>query len=290
MWLLFSLLTSLINAVYYICNQNSRLPPELFMIYRGYVLALAATPIALAMFHLFGWQFYFIASIQGLLISYTDLKYFQAFVKFGAQNVASITPLTVIITFFIWLIAEPNLIMVYAQNPLRSVVILFSIILIVISVIKYRAQPVGIECFRFLWPILILISIIDSSNKLIMQYADSNLLAATVTRVALTGWIIGSINLFLGLKHKLSISDVVSLKNIKQGLFVLLLALSMISLNFSMYYAQNPAYTTAVIYLSVVWIILINYFIKNRQGYRQLLKKWIFVLLFATAVLSVAAK
>lgn len=260
------------------------------MVYRGYFLAVAAAPLALFYLHIFPWQFYFIAFLQGLLISYSDYKYFQAFQKFGAENVTSITPLTVIITFFIWFIFQPSIIFEYLSTPLRSLLIMASIAVIVISVMKYRAQPIGLKCFRFMAPILFIIALIDASNKTIMQYADNHLLTATITRVALTGLIIGCINLFVGLKKDLNQKEILNLKNIKSGLFILLLALSMILLNFSMHYAKNPAYTSAIIYLSVVWIILINH-IRSAMGYKtpyqKLQKRWIFALLIATVVLSV---
>lgn len=290
MWVFFALLTSLINAVYYIFNQDSRLKPSLFMVYRGYYLALAATPLALCFWHTFPWQFYMIALMQGLLISYSDFKYFQAFQKFGAENVTSINPLTVIIMFFIWFIFAPEMILSYLSTPLRTFLIMASILIIVISVMKYRAQPIGLKCFRFMAPILLISSLINISNKIIMQYADFHLLTATITRVALTGLVIGTINLFYGLKHNLQTKDIIAIKNLKRGLFILLLALSMICLNFSMHYTEHPAYTSAIIYLSVVWIILINK-IRTLSGYKlpyqKLQKKWIFALLIATVVLSV---
>ena len=138
--------------------------------------------------------------------------------------------------------------------------------------------------------ILFFIALIDISNKIIMQYADEHLLTATITRVALTGFIIGSINLAVGLKKDLGKKEILNLGNIKSGLFILLLALSMICINFSMHYAENPAYTSAIIYLSVVWIIIINR-IRSAFGhklpYQKLKKGWVFSLLIATMVLSI---
>jgi len=138
MWILFALLTSLLYALYYTFNQRCNLKPSLFMVYRGYFLSLLALPFVLMYAHTFPWQFYLIAIFQGLVISYSDLKYFQAFHKFGAENVTSITPLVVMITFIIWLIIKPSTIIFYAQTPHRSLVILLSIFLIVLAASKYQ--------------------------------------------------------------------------------------------------------------------------------------------------------
>ena len=290
MWCFFALLASLTNAVYYLFNQNSRLRPSLFMVYRGFFLAIAATPFALFYLHIFPWQFYFIALLQGFMISYSDFRYFQAFQKFGAENVTSISPLTVIIMFFIWFLFKPDIIFSYLSTPMRSALIIASIVVIVISVMKYRAQAIGLECCRFLMPVLFVCALINISNKIIMQYADQHLLTATITRVALTGFVIGVINLFIGLRRDLKAKEIMALDSLKRGVYILLLALSMICLNFSMHYTENPAYTSAIIYLSVVWIILINKvrsFGGYKQPYQKLKKRWIFALLIATSVLSV---
>lgn len=103
--------------------------------------------------------------------------------------------------------------------------------------------------------------------------------------------IIGTVNLIVGKKH-LTVKQILDSENLKKGLFILLAALSMITINFSMYYATNPAYTSVLIYLSVVWIMLFNktlsYF-GYPVKYQSLSKKWVFILLIATTILSVVA-
>lgn len=289
MWVIFALLTSIINALYYIFNQNSHLSPALFMIYRGYFLGIIGLPLLFLYAHTFPWQFYFIAFLQGLTVSYTDFKYFQAFHKFGAENVTAITPLTVMITFFIWLMFKPTLIFEYLEAPLQSLFIFLSISAIVFSVIKYHNEPLGLDCLKFMAMILIFSSLINISNKIIMQYAEGFLLTATLHRVAITGLIIGTTNLIYH-KQNTTLSEIINPKNLKQGLFILWLALSMICINFSMHYAKHPAYTSAIIYLSVVWIMLFNKYLLWRGykvKYKKIATKWIMTLLLAAITLSI---
>ena len=47
-------------------------------------------------------------------------------------------------------------------------------------------------------------------------------------------------------------------KNLKKGLFILLVAINMIPASLSMYYATNPAYSSALMSVEVVWVMLIN--------------------------------
>lgn len=292
MWFVFAILTSLTYAVYHICNQYSKLNADIFIIYRGFLTALAATPLALIYFHIFPWQFYAIAAFQGITISYMDYKYFQAFHKFGAENVNAVRPLTVFIIFMFWLIVKPSMIETYLTAPVQSAVIMASLTGIILAVMKYRNQHIGKQCLREIFPLLLLSSAIDVSNKLIMEYNDGYLLALTIHRVAFTGWIIGGINLLLNYR-KIYLRDLVNLKNIQSGSFLIFLILSMVLINFAMYYTINPAYTTAITYLSVIWIILINkighYFGKG-VSYPHIALKWILLLLFSAVVLIIATQ
>ena len=291
MWIFFALLTSLIYSIYYIFNQRCTLPSSLFMVYRGYYLGLLALPFVLIYAHTFSWPFYLIILLQGLIVSYSDLKYFQAFHKFGAENVTAVTPLVVMITFLIWLIFNPAVFSLYCQTPYRFLLIFASICLIVLAASKYRAQTFGKDCLKFMLPILFLSALINISNKVIMYYADGFLLSATIHRVCFTGMIIGTVNLIVGKKH-LTARQILDPQNLKKGLFILLAALSMMTINFSMHYATNPAYTSALIYLSVVWVMLINKILSYfgcPVKYQSLSKKWVFVLLIATTILSVVA-
>lgn len=288
MWFIFALLTSLIYALYYICNQNSRLKAEIFIIYRGFLAALMATPLALIYYHVFPWQFYAIVLFQGLTVSYMDYKYFQAFHEFGAENVNSVKPLTVLIIFVLWLILKPSIIGDYMATPLRSAIILVALATIIFAVMKYRHQKIGKECLKKVFPLLFLSSIIDISNKLITEYNDGYLLALTFHRVALTGYIIGSVNLFINRRKDISFKELINPQNIYRGSFIILLVLSMITINLAMHYTPNPAYTTAVIYLSVVWIMLINkiqVLAGKKLIYQPIEKKWIFALLISSIVL-----
>lgn len=291
MWFIFALAVSWFNAFYYVGNQNSRLKPKLYIIYRGFLTAVPILPALLFFTPDFQWQFYAIVIAQGFAVSFLDLRYFHVFQKFGAETVCTIKPLTVLITFILWIIIRPYMLTYYLDTPLRSTLIICSILAIVFATTKYRAHPVGLKCFTQVFPLLLLSSVIDTSNKLIMDYANNHIMAASLWRVFITGCIIGTINLLIALQHNIKMKEIIKWKNIRKGLFILLFALSMVMVNFSLYYADNPAYTSAVIYLSVLWIMLINYVQKlmgNKKTYKRIAKKWIFTLLIATIILIIS--
>lgn len=291
MWLIFALITSLLYACYHLCNQLSSLKAEIFIIYRGILVALIATPFMLAYYHTFPWQFYAIVLFQGATISYMDYKYYQAFHKFGAENVNAIRPLNVLITFILWLIIRPSTLSLYFNAPYRALIIIVALMAIVYAGMKYHQQKIGRDSLKFVLPLLVLSSLIDMSNKVITEYSDGLLLPLTFHRVALTGWIIGIINLALNRKYLHNPRELINPKNICRGSFLILLVLSMITINFSMHYTTHPAYTSAITYLSVIWLVIINKyrtFIGKKSAYQPIALKWILFLLIAAITLSLA--
>lgn len=293
MWVIFSLLTSMISAVYDLCNQNSKLKAEVFIIYRGLFVAILATPLALLYFHIFPWQFYAIALFQGICVSYLDYRYFQLCQKFGAENVKGLWPLNVFIIFLFWLLLKPDTLATYLETPLRSLIIITSLLLMVFAMTKSRGSQIGKVFFKELLPILCLSSIIDISNKSITEYSDGCLLALAFQRVAITGWIIGGVNLFFNRKKLTSYRELIEPQNILRGLFIGLMLLRMVFINLAMYYTPNPSYVSAIILLTVIWIICINK-TKNWLGkatpYQSIGLQWIMLLLFAAVTLVIATQ
>lgn len=291
MWAIFAIIVSIINACYYIGNQNSRLKPSLFMVYRGFFPVLAVLPFLFFYIPDFEWQYYILVVLQGLAISYMDLSYFKSFQQFGAEMVASIRPLTVGLTFLIWMIIKPSLMDYYLDSPIKFAIILFAIAVMIYSIMKYRQQKIAYRCLYAVLPLLLISAFVDVSNKLILYYVHGHLFSAALWRVFITGNIIGLINLYVCRRYNIKKRDVFKLKNLRKGLFILLLPLSMITVNFSLYYAQNPAYTSAIIYLSIIWVMYISKFtkiLKSKKNYRHIEKKWILSILIAAIVLIIA--
>ena len=291
MWAIFAVVVGILNAIYYICNQNSKLNSTLFMLYRGFITALFVVPALFFFPPNFQWQYFLIVIMQGFAISYFDLKYFQAFQKYGAETVCSIRPLIVLLTFMAWLIIKPYMIEYYMGMPLRSIFIILSIITIVYATIKYCYQPVGMKCLVDVFPILVISTINDIFNKILMHYTNDNLFAGSLWRVFIDGCVIGLVNIYIVRRHNIKLREVINPDNIKKGMVVLFLALSMIGYSLSFYYAENPAYTSAIVYASVIWVMLINKIMVKLglkiKGYQRIAKKWIFTLLIASIILIV---
>ena len=290
MWFIFALATSICAACYYICNQNCKLSPGIFIVYRGFIAALAVLPFAVFIVPNFAWPFFLIATLQGVAVSYLDYNIYKLFRKYGAEAVSSIQPLSVLVTFVLWLIIRPSLLFLYMENLWRFAIIVLCISSIVYAVMKYRRQPFVFACLRQMLPLLLICSFIDITNKLIMEYTNNHLWQASLYRVLIVSSVVGFINLGFSLKQGVKLKTLLKKENIIAAWFVLLQPFSMMLINFSAHFAENPAYSSVVVYLSVVWILLFNkicQFFGRPQNYKQIEKKWIILLLAATMILII---
>lgn len=290
MWFIYALATSICAAVYYICNQNCKLSPHLFIIYRGFIPALIILPITLFLSPNFEWPFFLIAILQGFGVSYLDYHIYKLFQKYGAESVASVQPLSVLITFVFWLLIRPSLLVTYMENMWHFALIVLAVLCIVYAVMKYRQQPFVLSCLRDMIPLLLIFSLIDVTNKLIMEYTNNHLLAATIYRVLIVSAMVGFVNLGVGFRCGIKASDLFKKENISATWFFLFIPISMMLINFSAFHADNPAYASAVIYMSVIWILLFNkilqYFGFSTKG-DPIAKRWIVLLVVATMLLII---
>lgn len=293
MWVIFAITASIVNAIYYICNQNIRLKPLDFMIYRGGVVALMVAPILLFYEPIRAWQFYAIAITQGIITAYSDLKSFKANRKYGAETVASIVPMNVSFTFVIWCVIEPIIILQYAESPLRSLLIVMAISGIVYALTKYRRVKITKEAFIYLSPVIICGSFIAIFNKTIMSYAQTSLWGLCFWRIFVTSTVVWIIHSFIYIRRKNKIGKLLNKDNLSKCWIFAFMPVSMLCRNMAMFYADNPSYVSALVQISLIWVMFFNRylcFIPFKKMCMKMEKKWALLMLVSVIVLILATQ
>ncbi|MBP5615524.1 MAG: hypothetical protein J6X42_03115 [Alphaproteobacteria bacterium] len=291
MWVLFAITTSIVNAIYYLCNQNTRLSTSVFMIYRGFVVALLAVPFLSVYQPVGAWQFYAIAILQGLLVSYNDLQYLKTTRRYGAETVSSITPLSVAVVFGMWCFIEPMILRKYMSSPVRSLCIIAALCGIVYALMQYQRVRLSKAAFIMLIPVILVSTIVSVCNKTIMNYAEDSAFGLCWWRVFVTSLTIGIIHLILYIKRRENVADLTAKQNLIGTWIFILMPMSMVSKNMAMFYTANPAYVEAIVYMSLLWLMLFNrklHFIKFKKMYMPMNKKWALLMLVSAIVLIVA--
>lgn len=291
MWVLYALGASIVNAIYYIFNQNVRLQPSVFMIYRGIVVALIVLPVCLLYKPIEAWQFYAISIVQGLIISYNDLKSLKGHKKYGAENIGSVGPLSVAFVFFFWCLLEPLIILKYCQTPIKTFFILLSLSGIIYALMQYRKVKITKEVFMYMLPVILLSAIISILNKKIMYYAEDSLYGLCYWRIFITSMVVGCIHTIIYAVKKQPLPDLIKKENLSKTIFFILMPASMLFRNMAMYYTENPSYVSAIVYTSLLWLMVINRsfrFIHFKRIYLQMEKKWALLMLASVIMLILA--
>ena len=258
MWVVFALLTSFFNAAYFLLNQKMAMKASLFMVYRGWAVFFMLLPFAGLFTPVPHWEFYALCMLQGALIAFVDGKFFVALCRWGAEVATSLQPFSIGITFVLWLIISPSTILFYLREPLVALLIVAAMAGIVVSVRLFNRSPISMQALKFLVLTLTVGAFCDIVNKKAMNYGQGDLVSASYFYVLLIALVAGAINLVVYLRDNGSLKKAVAAENVKYlPVFVLLIGCN-VSKNFAMFYAFNPSYVAALMYIYILWIALFN--------------------------------
>lgn len=265
-WFFVALICSLLNGVFIYTNQVFKLAGPLFMVFRGLGQFLALLPFLMFFSPIENMTFYILCFAQGCIIAFNDYRLFRSAKAFGAEVTSSLQPLAIGLIFLLWLAVHPADLSAMLQKPLHFVLVLFCLFGITFSILKMKKAKSSAQAMQYLLPCLCLLSINDVINKEAMMSGAENLISAIYFYCLITAFVSGTVNLVLYLrKHKLCELESSQYKY-RAAVIVLLVTLCMISKNYAMFLAPNPAYVSAIIFLYPLWIVLGNMLYRHFGG------------------------
>lgn len=282
-WVVFAFLCSLTTAAFISFNHVFRLPANLLMVYRGLGSALCLAPLLLFVLPVTNPMFYLFCILQGCLVAYTDNRIFNASKTWGDDTTAAIKPLSVALTFLLWIFIFPDQLIKYTQNPVSTILIIGCLSGIIFSILKLKKAKTSRAALLALSLPLIGFSITDILNKEAMSNGGQHIIPAVLYYCFITSFICGLLNLFVYLK----IPRTESLFNrtyIFKGIFLIILVLLNMGLkNLAMFFTPNPAYVSAIIALFPLWIITNKFIIAHmkNQPYKGHINPGLIVILVA---------
>ncbi len=266
-WFVVALLCSLLNAVLVYTNQIFKLEGALFMIFRGAGQFLALLPFVMFFHPIHNMIFYVLCSVQGCLIAFNDYRLFRSSKAFGAEVTGSLQPFTIGLIFMLWLVVNPGDLLAMLKAPLHLAMVMACLAGITFSIVKMKNAKTSSRAMKYLLPCLVLLSINDVINKESMMLGAENLVSAIYFYCLITAFVSGGINLFVYLKKHQFTELLNPQHHGKAALIICLITLSMITKNYAMYLAPNPAYVSALIFLYPLWIVLGNMFYRHLGGH-----------------------
>ncbi len=260
LWWLWGSLAGVVTATYILYNQQIKMGSALFMVYRGVGLALVMLPFSVFFPFNPGMEFWSLCVITGLIIAYSDNRFFNVVSKCGAEVGAALQPLSIGITFFMWFVFKPSQIIEYWHMPLRFLIVLLCLSGFTWTIMTISHNAKYYRALKYLLPSLFLCSVIDNLQKVIMDCGIKDVYAASFYYIMITSFFAGLGNLVVFIRKNKDWTQILfNSRNLSLGMLAAaMVAVAVAVKNFGMAYTPNPAYIAALIFLYPVWIKLMN--------------------------------
>jgi hypothetical protein len=266
-WWSTSVLFCLFVSLYMLINQQLKARPSVMMVWRGSILAVFASPLMFFVDAPTNPKVYLISISMGFLMAYLDNRMFTSAAKYGAGVTSRIFPISMIISFVLWLLINPNDFEVLKGEPYKMVGILSCLSVALGAIFFMRKDPITKEAILFLLPTVFVISFVDVMNKSLMVLIEYK---AIIYHICLASFVAGLLNFVVYLKENRSLDmekenkgipmeTLFSKNSVKAGgLAVLLVFIVMLFKGYSMQHTPNPAYVSAIGYTSPLLILAFN--------------------------------
>lgn len=289
LWWLAAICGSILTSIIIYLNQIFKMPSSLLMIYRGGLTALLMLPFCVFFTLPNSPWFWSLIIVQGLLIAYGDKKNFLCSRLLGGEILASVRPLSVALVFVLWWVISPNQLFQMLSRPIHFIIIVLCMLGIVLSVFMMQQNKSSKDAFMLLLPTLFVMALIDINNKYINGVGASVGLYSSVFYYGMITAAISSIpNAIKFFRHR-NWHIMFAPKYLLGGF---LMTFCVIALTFTknpaLYYAQNPAYVSAIMAAYPLWIIIWNqlyYRLKCAEQYPHCNFKAVGILLISIIVL-----
>jgi hypothetical protein len=259
-WVAPALAASLFFAVFGEANRSFRLPGAALNVYRGAVPVLLLSPWLAFVEPPAAWQFYALTAMNGLVISYSDARLFDAAARFGGAQTLRLQPLVLVLVFVLWAPLDWPRVMRLVENPPLGLGVVSALCGASLSLYFMTRTPVTLEALRFYLPAILAGSLIDPINKLTTRYAHGP--SGALCYAMFTSFFV--LVFVLGRMTWMRRDGAGPLSRVAGALFQpghvvagLTIGCLSVALNFNktlaMAAAPNPAFVTAIIFCSGLW-------------------------------------
>ena len=283
-WWAHGLITSLSVAGFLLVNQHYRMRASTLMLWRGFGVALAFLPFALCASWPQNPVFYGAVLSGGIVVSFFDKLCVESAGKFGAGVTSRLLPMGVWLTFFMYMVINPESAVALMANPQKTAGILGAMVLGIGTLFFLRRDAVSKQALLFLAPAMVMVGFIDLFNKIAMDAADAPLSSAFVYGfiMSLTVGVVTVLRRRFFEEKQVNFRQCFAVDVWRGGLLVVIcLTVAMVNKNIAMFFTPNPAYVGMLTLSSPLWIALYN----KLTGTRDTTNVWAGMLFVLSAVL-----
>lgn len=216
----------------------------------------------------FSLRFYIYVTLSTLVYIVSDITYFKSVPKVGSGIVTRLLPSSVVITFIVWFLIEPERLKPYMENPYIGSATAALIGLFVFFALQLRKCPLSWQGVRMIWPVILAACIGPVLTKIALSEIEGNN-AVYVYLFVQSTMTVGFLGLYYLVKKPIPLSIFASYNSIRTGMIIgaimcitLLLKLKALQL------ADNPGYVTMIFFTDAVWVLWVYKWLGRKDDSR----------------------
>lgn len=203
-------------------------------------------------------SFYLFTLATAALYSISDIYYFKAVPEVGAGVITRLLPVSVMITFVLWLFVDPALLDKYMSQPAQGLLITAIIVLSVYFAMRLKKCVVSTAAAKKIWFVIFAACVGPIIQKITLHQGSVAQAPFAYTFIQalmmLSFW-----SVFYTIRKPVSWAVLTSAHSVKTGALIgVFSATTVVLKNFAYLHAENPAYLSVILFMDSIWVILIH--------------------------------
>lgn len=268
-WAAFSLVAAMFSALIYLTNQYLRQPGHILTFWMRVMVVFAMTPFVLFMDFPTDWWFYAVVLVSAVFGASADVRMMNVVAEHGGGVVSRLQPLTVFLSFFMWLAFDPASIQGYFDHPINTTLILTALVGCVWFSSRLRKCHISAKAATAMLPALLAYAVTAVLNKYSMHLTSLTSAVFGYMYVQSVGavFMIGGYAMWQERKKPAKLRALWRSRSmiIAATLMTLGWLGHMTFKNYAMAFTENPSYQGAVNLTTPVFIALFYTLIRHKE-------------------------
>lgn len=210
--------------------------------------------------------FYFYIAVTSVLYAVSDVAYFRSVPVVGSGVVTRLLPISVVVTFFVWLLADPQQARDYLAQPEKMLAIAVIFIAFLYFTSRLRRCEVSWHGLRLLWPVIVAACIGPVFSKMAMAHAGD--VQAPFAYIAVQSpMMVACLALYYRLRKPVSRHILFGASALRVGLVMSVVLGLVILLKMKAFQlVDNPAFASMVMFSDTLFVLLVYRMIGRKEN------------------------
>lgn len=215
-------------------------------------------------------MFYVYTLVTTVIYIISDIVYFRSVPHIGAGMMTRLLPSSVLITFVLWMVIEPQRVDAYISKPWIGAGTCALIIAFVFCAMRVKRCPVSWQGVKRIWPVLASASLGPIITKMALNEAAANAAHENVATFAYmfvqSGMTVALIGLYHLVRRPIPTAVMFERNAIRTGFIIgIAIAAMLFFKTKALQLTDNPAYVVMVFFTDALWVMLIYRLIGRKE-------------------------